>query len=381
MSATEGQLEAPATLSAPDHITRSNGMIVKVKSAAVHGVDALPIEVEVDGSGGTGNLQIVGLPDKAVNEAKERVRTAICNAGYDFPHQRLTVNLAPADIKKEGPSFDLPMAVGFLAVSHQVDPDAACRYAMVGELALDGRVRAVSGVLPIVLELKRRRYRGIIVPEANAVEAGVVEGIEVYPVSHLREVVGLLNGTYIQEPYVTEISTYMMGDERPSVPDFRDVQGQESVKRAVVVAAAGGHNILMLGNPGVGKSMIARRIPGILPEMTIEEALETTKVYSTSGKLSKDAPLVCQRPFRSSHHTISDVGLIGGGATPRPGEVSHAHNGVLFLDELPEFSRKTLEVMRQPLEDGFATITRASGSYRFPARFMLVAAMNPCPCG
>lgn len=357
------------------------GMFVKVNAAVAMGVEAMPIEVEVDGSRGLVQTQIVGLPDKAVNEAKERVRTAIENGGYDFPMQRLTINLAPADVKKEGPSFDLPIAVGILAVSHQVNPDAVGRYAMVGELALDGRVRAVNGVLPIVMALRDQRYKSVIVPQDNAAEAGLVEGINVYPVSHLREVVGLLNGSLLQEPYVTETEEFFSYQQAPLAKDFSEVMGQESIKRAVVVAAAGGHNMLMIGNPGVGKSMIASRIPGILPRMTLEEAVATTKVHSCAGKLSKDRPLVCARPYRSPHHTVSDVGMVGGGANPRPGEVSLSHHGVLFLDELPEFNRKTLEVLRQPLEDGTVTITRAAGSYTFPAQIMLVAAMNPCPCG
>ncbi len=359
----------------------ANGVFVKVRCAAAHGVEAIPIEIEVDGSRGQASLQIVGLPDKAINEAKERVRTAIENSGYDFPVGRLTINLAPGDIRKEGPSFDLPIAIGLLAVSHQVDLNSIGRYALIGELALDGRVRPVTCVLPIVMELRRRRYPAVIVPEANAAEAGVVEGIDVYAVSHLKEVVGLLNGTYMLEPFRTDIDAYFSAARDPHPLDFSEVIGQEAVKRAVVVAAAGGHNMLMLGNPGVGKSMIAKRIPGILPDLTIDEALTTTKVYSAAGKLNRDNPIITRRPFRAPHHTVSDAGLVGGGMNPRPGEISMAHNGVLFLDELPEFNRKTLEVMRQPLEDGNVTITRASASYTFPARIMLVAAMNPCPCG
>ncbi|CAK8722660.1 MAG: magnesium chelatase family protein [Candidatus Electronema aureum] len=355
-------------------------MLSKTLSGAVIGVDGLLVRVEVDLALGLPLFSTVGLAEGAVREAKDRVRAAVKNSGYEFPPRRITVNLAPAAVKKEGSGYDLPIALGILAASGALPCPDLAETAIVGELSLDGVVRPVRGVLPMVLEAKTNGIRRFLVPAENAREAAVVQGIEIIAVQTLRQAAQyLLNEIEIQ-PSFTDVDALFSRHSEYSV-DFAEVRGQEHVKRAFEVAAAGGHNLLLCGVPGTGKTMMARRLPTILPDLCLAEALETTKIYSTGGLLSDTQPLMVTRPFRSPHHTISDAGLIGGGQIPRPGEVSLAHNGVLFLDELPEFRKHVLEVMRQPLEDGVVTIARAAASLRFPADFMLVAAMNPCPCG
>ena len=357
-------------------------MLAKIGSAAVLGLEALPVQVEVDvrRGGQAGVVTIVGLPNAAVRESSERVQAAIRNSGLTFPGtRRLTINLAPADLRKEGPAYDLPIAIGVLTASGQLPPDALDGAVLMGELSLDGSLRHVRGVLPMADMARHAEIDTLYVPAADAQEAALIPGPEVYPVETLAQLVRHLQGFEALAPLAGD--SQMVPQPPPPAVDFGEIKGQEHAKRALEVAAAGGHNLMMVGPPGAGKTLMARALPGILPALSLEEALEVTRIYSISDKLPPDTPLIQQRPFRAPHHTISHAGLVGGGHWPRPGEISLAHRGVLFLDEMPEFSRRVLEVMRQPLEDKVVTISRAQGSLTFPANFMLIAAMNPCPCG